>query len=172
MGQLSRSGAGECRVACWGCSSPCGAPFLHEGRAQMVSPYAGMYLPNPADALLPRVTSCRFLSSIPSISMLATCSLDFGYRGSSCAAQSVHAPLLQRSVRTHDNPDVHSDVSLLPVAMREAAFLESADCYTAMIAKPEVRPVWFGYLDANFSKTILMQNPVRHPIPKIVMHVM
>lgn len=34
---------------------------------------------------------------------------------------------------------MNPDVSLLPVAMREAAFLESADCYTAMIAKPEVR---------------------------------
>lgn len=56
-----------------------------------------------------------------------------------CVVQSVHAPLLQRSVRRHDRPEIHPDVSLLPVAMREAAFLESADCYTAMIAKPEVR---------------------------------
>ena len=53
--------------------------------------------------------------------------------------QSVHGPLLQRSTRRRDPSEVNVDVSRLPVAMREAAFLESADCYTAMIAKPEVR---------------------------------
>ncbi len=35
------------------------------------------------------------------------------------------------------------DVTVLPLAMREAAFFESADCYTAMIANREVIPRTF-----------------------------
>ncbi len=50
--------------------------------------------------------------------------------------QAVHGPLLQASARAQAADA--ADVTQLPVALREAAFLESADCYTAMVASPEV----------------------------------
>lgn len=57
----------------------------------------------------------------------------------SLCLQRVHGSLLQRShqIMESDSP-VQFHITLLPVALREAAFFESADCYTAMIANEEV----------------------------------
>lgn len=52
--------------------------------------------------------------------------------------QAVHRALLQASARPSPEGAGAQDVTTVPVALREAAFLESADCYTAMIASPEV----------------------------------
>ena len=53
--------------------------------------------------------------------------------------QRVHGSLLQRSHQMMDADRSHMmDMSQLPLALREAAFFESADCYTAMIANREV----------------------------------
>ena len=53
--------------------------------------------------------------------------------------QMVHGSLLQRSHQALDNEksDI-MDMTQMPLALREAAFFESADCYTAMIANKEV----------------------------------
>ena len=53
-------------------------------------------------------------------------------------AQTVHGALLQASARPNPGGTGAQDVTAVPVALREAAFLESADCYTAMIASTEV----------------------------------
>jgi hypothetical protein len=53
--------------------------------------------------------------------------------------QRVHGSLLQRSHQMIDaDRSRMMDMSQLPLALREAAFFESADCYTAMIANREV----------------------------------
>lgn len=56
-----------------------------------------------------------------------------------CCMQRVHGSLLQRSHQMMDaDRSLMMDMSQLPLALREAAFFESADCYTAMIANREV----------------------------------
>ena len=53
--------------------------------------------------------------------------------------QRFHGSLLQRSHQMIDaDRSRMMDMSQLPLALREAAFFESADCYTAMIANREV----------------------------------
>ena len=47
------------------------------------------------------------------------------------------------------------DVTVLPLAVREAAFFESADCYTAMIANREV----VSSLPSQGSLTVVMDLP-------------
>ncbi|CAL5218660.1 g365 [Coccomyxa viridis] len=52
--------------------------------------------------------------------------------------QRVHGSLLQRSHQAMDTDSPSTmDVTQMPLALREAAFFESADCYTAMIANRE-----------------------------------
>lgn len=46
------------------------------------------------------------------------------------ALQAVHGPLLQRALRG-------SNMAQLPLAVRQAAFTEAADCFAAMVASPE-----------------------------------
>ena len=56
--------------------------------------------------------------------------------------QRVHGSLLQRSHQAMDTDSPSTmDVTQMPLALREAAFFESADCYTAMIANREVPPL-------------------------------
>lgn len=56
-----------------------------------------------------------------------------------CWVQRVHGSLLQRSQQLMlTEGSAALDITLLPLALREAAFFESADCYTAMIANREV----------------------------------
>jgi hypothetical protein len=47
----------------------------------------------------------------------------------------VHAALLQRCSLSQAG----ANVTQLPLALREAAFLETADCYTSMFSNREVR---------------------------------
>ena len=56
----------------------------------------------------------------------------------------MHGSLLQRSQHMMDvDASTTVDMTVLPLAVREAAFFESADCYTAMIANKEVSPAPF-----------------------------
>ena len=55
------------------------------------------------------------------------------------APQRLHGSLLQKSHQAMDTETHDSlDTTQMPLALREAAFFESADCYTAMIANREV----------------------------------
>ena len=56
-----------------------------------------------------------------------------------CKAQDVHGALLARlqAQAPGGGPD---SVARLPVALREAAWVEAADCFTAMLPGQEVRP--------------------------------
>ena len=65
-----------------------------------------------------------------------------------CASQRVHGSLLQRSHQAMDTETHDSlDTTQMPLALREAAFFESADCYTAMVANREVPylPLWHPF---------------------------
>ncbi|KAL0028971.1 hypothetical protein WJX77_009058 [Trebouxia sp. C0004] len=53
--------------------------------------------------------------------------------------QGIHGQLLMRSLRGLQNAEYSLDASMLPIAVREAAFVEAADCFAALIAKPEAR---------------------------------
>jgi len=52
--------------------------------------------------------------------------------------QGIHGQLLMRSVRGLQSAEYSLDASALPITVREAAFVEAADCFAALIAKPEV----------------------------------
>ena len=53
----------------------------------------------------------------------------------------MHGPLLLARAAASGEGGATHDVTQLPVALRSAAFLEAADCFTAMIANAEV-PSW------------------------------
>ena len=61
--------------------------------------------------------------------------------GSACLfdLQDIHGQVLRHSLS--DRPDGASslDAATLPLPVRQAAFVEAADCFAALIAKPEVR---------------------------------
>jgi len=52
--------------------------------------------------------------------------------------QGIHGQLLMRSLRRVQSVEYSLDASALPITVREAAFVEAADCFAALIAKPEV----------------------------------
>ncbi len=52
--------------------------------------------------------------------------------------QGIHGQLLMRSLRGLQNAEHSLDASALPITVREAAFVEAADCFAALIARPEV----------------------------------
>lgn len=56
------------------------------------------------------------------------------------AVQAVHGPLLQTVAAASAEERSTCDVTQLPVALRGAAFVEAADCFTAMISNAEVPP--------------------------------
>ncbi|KAL0049173.1 hypothetical protein WJX82_008148 [Trebouxia sp. C0006] len=53
--------------------------------------------------------------------------------------QGIHGQLLMRSLRRVQSVEYSLDASALPITVREAAFVEAADCFAALIAKPEAR---------------------------------
>ncbi len=53
--------------------------------------------------------------------------------------QGIHGQLLIRSLRGLQDSGPSLDAAVLPIAVREAAFVEAADCFAALIARPEVR---------------------------------
>ena len=55
-----------------------------------------------------------------------------------CCVQGIHGQLLMRSLRGLQSAEYSLDASALPITVREAAFVEAADCFAALIAKPEV----------------------------------
>ena len=52
--------------------------------------------------------------------------------------QSLHHQLLAQSVRGDEASRHSMDASALPISVREAAFVEAADCFAALIARPQV----------------------------------
>lgn len=50
---------------------------------------------------------------------------------------SVHALLLARSLKPASSAAYSADVSAVPLPVRQAAFTESADCFGALLARPE-----------------------------------
>lgn len=52
----------------------------------------------------------------------------------------MHGQLLARTLRGVQDPGDSLDASVLPITVREAAFVEAADCFAALIARPEVTP--------------------------------
>lgn len=53
--------------------------------------------------------------------------------------QGLHGQLLQQALSGVPGAEVSLDAASLPLAVREAAFVEAADCFAALIAKPQVR---------------------------------
>lgn len=52
--------------------------------------------------------------------------------------QGIHGQLLQQSLHGIQAGAHGLDASMLPVGVREAAFVESVACFAALIAKPKV----------------------------------
>ena len=69
--------------------------------------------------------------------------------------QGIHGQLLMRSVRGLQHAEYSLDASALPITVREAAFVEAADCFAALIAKPEVTCQAF-YARHNAHTIVLM----------------
>ena len=52
--------------------------------------------------------------------------------------QSLHHQLLAHLVRDVEASRQSMDAGALPISVREAAFVEAADCFAALIARPQV----------------------------------
>ena len=65
-----------------------------------------------------------------------------------CNAQDVHGALLARvqAQALGGGPD---SVARLPVALREAAWVEAADCFTAMLPGQQARSEWLYSLEGR-----------------------
>ena len=55
-----------------------------------------------------------------------------------CCVQGIHGHLLTRSLKGLQSAECSLDASALPITVREAAFVEAADCFAALLARPEV----------------------------------
>lgn len=51
----------------------------------------------------------------------------------------LHAALLQRALKPSRSARYHASMEAVPVAVREAAFVEAADCFCALLGRAEVR---------------------------------
>lgn len=56
-----------------------------------------------------------------------------------CLLLQLHAALLQRSLKPNRSAQYRASVAAVPVAVREAAFIEAADCFCALLGRAEVR---------------------------------
>lgn len=56
-----------------------------------------------------------------------------------CPCSQLHASLLQRSLKPARSSQHQASVAAVPVAVREAAFVEAADCFGALLGRAEVR---------------------------------
>ena len=56
-----------------------------------------------------------------------------------CHVQDIHGQLLLRSLRGLPDTEDRLDPAVLPITVREAAFVEAADCFAALVARPEAR---------------------------------
>lgn len=50
----------------------------------------------------------------------------------------LHGTLLQRSLKSGRSAQYRASVAAVPVAVREAAFVEAADCFVALLGRAEV----------------------------------
>lgn len=54
------------------------------------------------------------------------------------ACLQLHSALLQRALKTGRSAQYQASVAAVPVAVREAAFVEAADCFCALLGRAEV----------------------------------
>ena len=52
--------------------------------------------------------------------------------------QAIHGQALRQSLSGLPDGEPSVDAAALPLPVRQAAFMEAADCFVALIAKPEV----------------------------------
>lgn len=60
------------------------------------------------------------------------------------ACLQLHCALLQRALKPGRSVQYQASVAAVPVAVREAAFVEAADCFCALLGRAEVRGEAFG----------------------------
>lgn len=54
-----------------------------------------------------------------------------------CRLSTVHSSLLQRSLKGSLAADYQASVTAVPLTVRQAAFTEAADCFAALVSRPE-----------------------------------